>query len=246
MSDPDRGAYTPPTDSPLTFDARRPVRGGGPNSSTLMISAIILVVLVAGAGFWLYKDGQRGATDEPRPVGAVVADAKGPPPVEAQPADEAAGLQIYKQDDLASSEPTFAPGPEPVQPRPAPQALPTVPVQSAALRPAQPATTAPAPKPVQVAVATPKPAAPVAPRATGGAAMVQIGAFSSEAMADRGWSDAAAVAPGLAAGKGKQVEAIDRDGRTLYRTSVTGFSTRAEAQTFCERLQGAGKTCFVK
>ena len=76
--------------------------------------------------------------------------------------------------------------------------------------------------------------------------MVQIGAFSSEAMADRGWSDAAAVAPGLAAGKGKQVEAIDRDGRTLYRTSVTGFSTRAEAQTFCERLQGAGKTCFVK
>jgi len=248
MSEHDRGAYTPPTDSPLTFDARRPVRGGGPNSSTLMISAIILVVLVAGAGVWLYKDGQRGATDEPRPVGAVVAATKGPPPAEAQPADEAASLQIYKQDDLAASEPTFAPGPEPVQPRPAPQALPTVPVQSAALRPVQPATTptAPAPKPVQVAVATPKPTTPTAPKATGGAAMVQIGAFSSEAMADKGWSDAASVAPGLAAGKGKQVEAIDRDGRTLYRTSVTGFSTRAEAQTFCERLQGAGKNCFVK
>lgn len=249
MSDSDRGAYTPPTDSPLTFDARRPVRGGGGNSSTLMISAVILALLVAGAGFWLYKDGQRGAADEPRPVGAVVATAKAPAPAQAQPEDESAGLQIYKQDDLAASTPTFAPGPEAVQPRAAPQAQPAIPVESAALRPAQPAPTRPVaapPQPAQVAVATPKPAAPVAPKAAGGAAMVQIGAFSSEALADRGWNDAATVAPGLAAGKGKRVEAIDRDGKILYRTSVTGFSTRAEAQTFCERLKGAGKSCFVK
>ena len=259
MSDPDRGAYTPPTDSPLTFDARRPVRGGGgPNSSTLMISAIILVLLVAGAGFWLYKDGQRGANDQPQPVGTVVAETKGPPPVQAQPEDETAGLQIYKQDDLAQSEPTFAPGPEPVQPRPAPRAQPVTPVQTAALKPTLPAGATPArpvaaqPQPTQVAVATPKPPAPKAampaipPKSAAGAAMVQIGAFSSEALADKGWSDAASVAPGLAAGKGKQVEAIDKEGKTLFRTSVTGFSTRAEAQTFCERLKGAGKSCFVK
>jgi cell division septation protein DedD len=236
MSDPDRGAYTPPTDSPLTFDARRPVRGGGPNSSTLMISAVILVLLVAGAGFWLYKDGRRGANDEPRPVGAAVAAIKTPPPVEAQPEEDGAGLQIYKQDDLASGEPTFAPGPEPVQPRPA------APVETAALRPAQPVTA-----PV---VALPKsavaPATPPKTAAAGGSAMVQIGAFSSESLADRGWNDAASVAPGLAAGKGKRVEPIDKDGATLYRTSVTGFSTRAEAQTFCDRLKGAGKNCFVK
>ncbi len=249
MSDPDRGAYTPPTDSPLTFDARRPVRGGGPNSSTLMISAVILVLLLAGAGFWLYKDGGRGANDEPQPVGAVVAETKAPPPVQAQPEDDSAGLQIYKQDPFAEGEPTFTPGPEPVQPRPAPQ--PVAPVDTAALKPALPAATAPvtpAPKPAQVAVVTPKPTAPaVAPKpASGGAAMVQIGAFSSAAMADRGWNDAASVAPGLAAGKGKRVEEIDRDGQILYRTSVTGFASRAEAQTFCERLKGAGKSCFVK
>lgn len=257
MSDPDRGAYTPPTDSPLTFDARRPVRGGGTNSSTLMISAIILVLLVAGAGFWLYKDGQRGADDQPRPVGAVVAETKAPPPAQAQPEDESAGLQIYKEEATAETAPTFAPGPEPVQPRPAPQAQPTTPVQSAALRPALPAATAPAhpvivpPQPTQVVVATPKPVAPkptpvAVTRPSGGAAMVQIGAFSSQSLADKGWNDAAAVAPGLAAGKGKQVEAIDKDGKTLFRTSVTGFASRAEAQTFCERLKGAGKSCFVK
>lgn len=262
MSDPDRGAYTPPTDSPLTFDARRPVRSGGGNSSTLMISAIILVLLVAGAGFWLYKDGRRGANDEPQPVGTVVAATKAPPPVQAEPEDESAGLQIYKEDDQAQGEPTFAPGPEPVQARPTPQARPTVPVQTAALKPTLPATTtaAPAvhpvvapPKPAQVAVTTPPRPAPVKaampaipPKSVAGAAMVQIGAFSSEALADSGWSAAASVAPGLAAGKGKQVEAIDKDGKTLFRTSVTGFSTRAEAQTFCDRLKGAGKSCFVK
>ncbi|PZR36378.1 MAG: sporulation protein, partial [Caulobacter segnis] len=30
MSDPHRGAYTPPTDAPLSFDARQPVRGARP------------------------------------------------------------------------------------------------------------------------------------------------------------------------------------------------------------------------
>lgn len=250
MSDPDRGAYTPPTDSPLSFDARRPVRGAGGNSSTLMISAIILVLLVAGGAFWLYKDGQRGVNDEPRPVGAVVADTKAPPPAQAQPEDESAGLQIYKEDGAIDAAPTFAPGPEPVQPRPEP----TTPVQSAALRPALPVAAAPArpvvatpAQPAPAAAATPKPTTvAVAPKPAGGSAMVQIGAFSSAAMADQGWSDAASVAPGLAAGKGKQVESIDKDGKTLYRTSVTGFASRADAQTFCERLKGAGKSCFVK
>lgn len=248
MSDADRGAYTPPTDSPLAFDARRPVRGGGgPNSSTLMISALILVVLVVSGGFWLYKDGQRGANDEPQPVGTVVADAKAPPPAQTQPEDESAGLQIYKQDDLAAGEPTFAPPPETVQPRPAPQAQPVTPVQSAALKPALPVSAAPKPStaPTQVATVTKPTTMPAVPP-KGGSAMVQIGAFSSEALADKGWSDAASVAPGLAAGKGKRVEEVDKDGKILFRTSVIGFSTRAEAQTFCDRLKGAGKSCFVK
>ncbi|MDP1632997.1 MAG: SPOR domain-containing protein [Caulobacter sp.] len=247
MSNSDRGAYTPPTDSPLSFDARQPVRGGGPNSSTLMISAVILVVLIAGAGFWLYKDGGRGANDEPQPVGAAVAEAKAPPPEQAQPEDANTSLQIYKHDDLAETDPTFTPGPEPVQARP------VTPVAAAELRPAQPAaqptpshTVTGPPKPVTVAVAAKPAVAPVVPAKTTGTSIVQIGAFSSEALADRGWSDAAAVSPGLAAGKGKRVEPIDKDGKTLYRTSVTGFASRADALTFCDSLKGAGKSCFVR
>ena len=76
--------------------------------------------------------------------------------------------------------------------------------------------------------------------------MVQIGAFSSAALADKGWNDAAKIAPGATAGKGKKVEAIQKDGATLYRTAVTGFATRAEAEAFCGQLKAAGKSCFVR
>ncbi len=251
MSDHDRGAYTPPTDSPLSFDARRPVRGGGGGGSILLISAVILLVLIVGVGVWLYRDGLRGADDAPQPVGAAVETAKVEPKAADQPeADPAAGLTIHKDDGGVVTDPTFAPGPEPVLPRPAPQ--PAAPA-TAELRPAAPASApvAAAPKPaapVAAAPAAPKPAPVAAAPApsTGGGASVQIGAFSSQALADKGWSDAAAVAPGLAAGKGKRVETVDKDGKTLFRTTVTGFASRADATAFCDRLKAAGKSCFVK
>jgi hypothetical protein len=104
-----------------------------------------------------------------------------------------------------------------------------------------PKAAAPAPKPAERAAAA-KPAASAAK----GAAAVQIGAVSSEALADKTWDQAVAVAPGLAMGKGKGVEKVEKDGKTLYRTSVTGFASRAEAQAFCDKLKAAGKACFVK
>ena len=47
-------------------------------------------------------------------------------------------------------------------------------------------------------------------------------------------------------GKGKSVEKIDKNGGVLYRTAVTGFASRADAQAFCEKLKSAGKSCFVR
>ena len=49
-----------------------------------------------------------------------------------------------------------------------------------------------------------------------------------------------------AAGKGKSVEKVDKDGKTLFRTQVTGFASRAGASAFCDKLKAAGKACFVK
>jgi hypothetical protein len=273
MSDQERGAYTPPTDSPLSFDARQPVRGSRPIPFTLIISILVLAGLAA-AIFVFYRSGVRQAGQPPQTVGEPVGEMKAPPPPEAQPQDPAAGLQIYKEDQPIAGPPQFTPPPEQPQPRAAlpavviapPAAAPTVAVTSGpALRPAIPAPAAtpvakvaatppaapakapatPAPKisPAPVAKATP---APAPKPAAGGGAVVQIGAVSSTALADRAWNDAVAVAPGLAAGKGKSVEKIDKNGGTLYRTGVTGFAGRDAASAFCAKLKAAGKSCFVR
>jgi hypothetical protein len=273
MSDPHRGAYTPPTDAPLSFDARQPVRGSRPLPMTLILSAVVLATLVV-AVLLIYRGGVRGPNEPPRTVGETVGQLKNPPKAgTVQPEDPAAGLQIYKSEAPQAS-PTYAAQPETPLARPTPPP-PTAPVQSATLQPAKPAPTGPG-APVSAAPAKPSTRSPsieslataaVSPRAgapvakpasvatkpavvpaasAGGPASVQIGALSSTALADKAWNDAARVAPGMAAGKGKKVEAIDKNGATLYRTAVTGFASRAEAKAFCDALSAAGKSCFVK
>lgn len=264
MSDPDRGAYTPPTDAPLSFDARQPVRGSRPAPMMLIVSAVVLLLLVVAIVLF-YRSGVREAGAPPQAVGAPVGDLKAAAPNEAQPVDPAAGLQIYQSQDgeAPPATPTFTPPPEEPQARaaaptvvaPPPKAAPTAPVTAAPTQipPAKPSgapkAATPAPKtapvtPPPAKATTPAPAP--APKAAAGGAAVQIGAVSSQALADQAWNEAARVAPGLAAGKGKRVEAIQKDGATLYRTQVTGFASRADAQVFCDRLKAAGKNCFVK
>jgi hypothetical protein len=273
MSDQERGAYTPPTDSPLSFDARQPVRGSRPMPFTLIISILVLAGLAA-AIFVFYRSGVRQAGQPPQTVGEPVGEMKAPPPPEAQPQDPAEGLQIYKEDQPGAAHPQFTAPPELPQPRTTPPSVLIAPLIPAppretvtsepALRPAIPPPPAPTsapkaapapPAPVAKAPATaaPKPAPPPAAKAAapkapaaGGRVAVQIGAVSSTALADKAWNDAVAVAPGMAAGKGKSVEKIDKNGGTLYRTAVTGFASRDAASAFCSKLKAAGKSCFVR
>jgi outer membrane biosynthesis protein TonB len=268
MSDHERGAYAPPTaDAPLSFDPRQPVRGARPIPFTLILSVLVLAALVA-AIFVFYQQGVRRAGEAPQTVGAPVAGIKTAAPPEAQPQDPASGLQIYREEaggatEAAPAEPKFAPPPEqpqarpttpvvvaqapPVQAAPPPAAQSQPPIKAtlpAAPAPKPAATVAkitppPAPEPKKAAVAEAKP--PVA-----GRAVVQIGAVSSTALAEKAWKDSVAVAPGLSAGKGKSVEKIEKNGGVLYRTAVTGFASKADAQAFCAKLQAAGKSCFVR
>src|SRR5258708_6422325 len=123
MSEHERGAYTPPTEASLSFDARQPVRGASPIPFTLIISILVLLGLAA-AIFVFYRSGVRQAGQPPQAVGAPVEGMKAPPPVEAQPQDPAAGLQIYKGDQPYSpGQKTvhFAPPPETPEARPQPR-----------------------------------------------------------------------------------------------------------------------------
>ena len=143
MSDHDRGAYTPPTDAPLSFDARQPVRGSRPTPIILVVSAIVLVVLVA-AIVLIYRSGAREAGEPPQTVGAPIGEMKTAPSPEDQPVDPATGLQIYQSEDgdVTPGEPNFVAPPEAPQARPtAPDLRPSAPVET---RPAPPAEPAPA------------------------------------------------------------------------------------------------------
>jgi SPOR domain len=265
MSDYDRRGG-PPQDEPLAFDRREAPAPRGPAPLTLILSILLLMALAA-AIFAFYRGGLSQGTRAPKTIGTPVGDLRAAPPAGGTTAvDPAAGLKIYQQADgePSPSQPNFTPPPEQPLPRPlAPPVQATV-QPPATVTPVAPPTATASPPPAAVTV-LPKPAPPPvkpvvkpaekpaeklptkpapAPAAPGGGAGVQIGAFSSEAIASQEWSAAVSRAGGE--GRGKRVEKIEREGSTLYRTTVTGFPDRASATAFCERLKAAGKSCFVR
>ena len=230
MTDHERGAYAPPTDPPLSFNPRQPVRRARAVPVILIISVLVLAGLVA-AVFVFYRAGVRQAGQPPQTVGEPIEAIRAPAPAEAQPQDPAAGLEIYRGGEggsAAPATPKFTPPPEQPQARSAPPVVV-----------APPPRVSPPP--------APRPAPPSVPTSTAsGGPVVQVGAVSSSALADQTWNEAVAVAPGLAVGKGKSVQEIEVNGSVLYRSAVTGFANRVEATAFCDRLKAAGKSCFVR
>lgn len=249
---PDRGAYTPPTgddDLPFNrngFDARRPA-ARRPVPLTLIVSAIVLLVLLVAVVLF-YRSGVRSAGEAPPVVGEPVGDLTAPAPVDAQPLDPEAGLDVYSGAADPSAEPQFVPPPEQPQPRPAATTVePLAPAAPATRAPAAPApaATAPTPAPARPAPAEKADPAPP-PAATSGGSAVQIGAFSTRAIADREYAAVAAAFPQYASGRSKGVEQVTTSGgQTVYRTTFNGFS-RDQARAFCAALQAAGRDCLVR
>jgi len=229
----DRGAYTPPTDDDLPFnrggyDARRAGGGGGVKAPpmTLIISAVVLLLLIIVVVVY-YRAGPRSSNDAPPAVGTPVGQIKAEAPLEAQPIDPEAGIDVYDAAEAPTAAPTFTPPPEAVQPRPA---APTTPA-------------APRPTPV-----TPPPAetGPRAPVAIGGTSGVQIGAFSTPGIADREFAAITGRYPRFTAGADKRVQEVTAsNGATVYRTTVTGLS-RDQATGLCDAIKAAGGDCFVR
>ena len=75
---------------------------------------------------------------------------------------------------------------------------------------------------------------------------MQIGAFSSTALADKGFADVASALPKPMAGKTKRIEPLERDGKTLYRGLILGFADKGAATAFCATLKASGHTCLVR
>ena len=101
-------------------------------------------------------------------------------------------------------------------------------------------------KPVKVARVDADDAAPAKPatKAATGAAAVQVGAFSSAELAQKGFADAGKLS--ALGAHAKSVEKISRDGKTFYRATLGGFADKAAAKAFCAKLTAAGGRCLVK
>lgn len=232
----DRGAYTPPTDDDLPFnrqgyDPRRGGGGGGGGGKappmTLIISAVVLLILIVAVVVY-YRAGPRSSEDAPPAIGTPVGEMKAPAPIDAQPVDPTAGIDVYEEAPAApATGPTFAPPPEEVQPRPAPRPVET------------------APEPAPTPAPPPKKAEP-APVATGGSSGVQIGAFSTPSIAEREYNAVVGRYPQLTEGGSRRVQEVTAsNGATVYRTTVTGLS-QEQARALCGAIRASGGDCILR
>jgi len=234
----DRGAYTPPTDDDLPFnrqgyDPRRTGGGGGGGGKgppmTLIISAVVLLVLIIAVAIYYGRGGLRASEDAPPAVGTPVGQMKSEAPIDAQPVDPTAGIDVYSETEAPTAAPTFIPPPEPVQPRPAP-----APTQAA------PPPPAPAPAAPPAKKAEPRPA-PV-----GGTSGVQIGAFSTPNLAEREYNAVVGRYPQLTEGGSRRVQEVTAsNGSTVYRTTVTGLS-QEQARALCGAIRASGGDCILR
>lgn len=236
----DRGAYTPPTDDDLPFnrggyDPRRSGGGGGGAKAppmTLIISGVVLLILIIAVVVY-YRAGPRSSNDAPPAVGTPVGEMKIDAPLDAQPVDPEAGIDVYSNPEAPTAAPTFTPPPETVRPRPAP-----APIEAA---PRVAPTPAPRPVPAVPPAEKPAPAPTV-----GGTSGVQIGAFSTPSLADREFAAVVGRYPQFTSGADKRVQEVTAsNGATVYRTTVTGLS-REQASGLCNAIKAGGGDCFVR
>lgn len=247
----DRGAYTPPTDDDLPFnrqgyDPRGGGRGGGGGGKspplTLIISGVVLLLLIVAVVVY-YRAGPRSSNDAPPAVGSPVGEMKADAPIDAQPVNPEAGIDVYSDAEATTAPPTFTPPPEAVQPRPAPRPIetaPLAPVTPPAARPAAPPATAPGGAPAEKA--EPRPA----PAPAGGTSGVQIGAFSTPNLAEREYAAVVGRYPQFTRGASRRVQEVTAsNGSTVYRTTVTGLS-RDQASGLCSAIKASGGDCIVR
>jgi len=76
-------------------------------------------------------------------------------------------------------------------------------------------------------------------------AVVQLGAYSSEARVSAAWAQLSKKYPGLRK-YSPMVARFDGPKGTVWRLSVRGFGSQSEALSSCSALRGKGGSCFVR
>jgi outer membrane biosynthesis protein TonB len=234
--------------------------GGAPARRALVIGAAIVVFVGMNAALLGYlpfvehratpplRGLELDTRRETAPATAAPPPAPGPaaptPPAlrPATPAPAPLSAPAPVQEARASvSPPRAEPGPSapPPQPRPVPS-----PVLTARAAPSPAARPAPAPPTIARTPAA-APSAAAGPTAPSGLA-VQVGAFKSAALAEEALAKAEAAAGAAPVALSHRQESVTKDGKTLVRALLVGFSTPQQAIRYCQTLQQSGGACFVR
>jgi len=222
------------------FRSPPPANGQAPEGLTVVAAAPPTEAPPPSPGV-TEKPVERGATapvqPAPAPMPTVSAPPPGPPPAPPQRAVVETPPPVAKPVVTAKAE-TPA---HPAAAKPAASKPHTDPVGALL-------DTSKTAKPVKVAAAKPvKPAADPAPAAVAsGSAVVQIGAYLSEAQATDAWRRVSGLMGGESTGRGRHIEPVDANGSTRYRSQFTGFASRADAVKFCTTLKTKSQDCIVK
>ncbi len=265
MANYHREVYQPSFEDSSDYDLREDeVEDARARLPLLIVIALLVLASFAGVVWLAYNQGiERGLVEAP----AVIAAPETPIrslPSEDDPNVAYTGLKIY-DDPVPPDEEAAA---SVLMPAPV-TAAPVVEAPSAAATPAPlmaaPAVTAPAPAapvapPAVVAAApSPPPAPPVVPvapvvppppvasaPAASGAALLQVGAFPSEALALEAWQNFQAEHPAIATGLTQDIQTADLGDRgTWYRVRIGPFDDAGTANAVCERLKAEGGSCFL-
>jgi D-alanyl-D-alanine carboxypeptidase len=183
---------------------------------------------------------------------AAAAPAPQPAPVQVAEAAQVPNTPFYST-PVSQPAPAMTEAAPPPPPAPEVQANREVISAAAAMSPEAPAAFAamasnfaPKAKPAKAkkAAASVRPA--VAQLASGKSkAVVQLGAYSSEARVSAAWAQLSKKYPGLRK-YSPMVARFDGPKGTVWRLSVRGFDTQSEALSSCSSLRGSGGSCFVR
>lgn len=195
----------------------------GPGAAKLVafvVIGLIIIGLVVGGVFWMRSPSSTGGTIEngdPEVIAAPQGDYKVKP-------NEPGGMKVEGKGDTAYA---ASKGAEP-QGQINTNAVPEAPVAPAPKQ--QPAAQAPAAPRQQPQAAPARPAV--------GGATVQLGAFSSQAGAEKAWKALSGRFSYLAP-LSHSVPSATVNGKTVYRLRASG----ADAKSICGRLRVAGESC---
>lgn len=210
----------------------------------LVVLGLALLAIIVGGGYWLKTRGDAtGGVDQAKLIPAQGGDYK-------IPANESAGKNFKGTGDTsyATSEGVDTDGKVDASRMPeAPMAgvsrgsIKKEDKGSAETPGAKPAASVTAPVKDETKQARKAAAAPA--DTTSGGAMVQLGAYGSEAVAKDGWKKLSKRFDYLAA-LPNTVEKAEVGGATVYRLRASAGSA-ADAATLCGKLKVAGENCLV-